>query len=81
MAEGILKFDLNDSDDQVAHLRAVKALDLAMSLWDMDRYLRLSTKHAPDSMTPEVYEALLETRNELHSIMSHHSVDLDELIK
>lgn len=79
--EGILKFNLDDQDDQVAHLRAVKALDLAMALWDMDHYLRSKTKHAPDSMPPEVYDALLETRDELHRIMSHHSVDLDELIK
>lgn len=79
--EGILKFDLNDSDDQVAHLRAVKALDLAMALWDMDQYLRRTTKYAPDSMSKEVYDALQETRDELYRIMSHHSIDLDELIK
>ena len=76
-----LIFDLDDQDDQVAHLRAVKALDLAMALWDMDQYLRVSTKHAPDSMSSEVYDALQETRDELYRIMSHHSISLDELIK
>ena len=76
-----LIFDLDDQDDQVAHLRAVKALDLAMALWDMDHYLRSKTKHAPDSMSSEVYDALQETRDELYRIMSHHSISLDELIK
>ena len=78
--EGILKFNLDDSADREAHLRAVKALDLAVALWDIDQYLRRTTKHAPDSMPPEVYEALLKTRDELYRIMSHHSIDLDELI-
>jgi len=79
--EGILKFNLDDQDDQIAHLRAVKALDIAMALWDVDQYLRRTIKHAPDSMSKEVYDALQETRDELYRIMSHHSVDLDNLIK
>jgi hypothetical protein len=78
--EAILKFDLNDSDDTRAHLRAVKALDMALALWDMDQYLRSQIKYAPDSIPSEVYDALQETRDELYRIMSKHSVNLDELI-
>ena len=78
--EGILKFNLEDSADREAHLRAIKSTKLAICLWDMDQYLRAKTKYAPDSMPPEVYEALLETRDKLHEIMSEHSIDLDELI-
>jgi hypothetical protein len=79
--EGILKFNLDDSVDETAHLRAIKATKLAVALWDMDQYLRTKTKYAPDSMSPEVYDSLLETRDELYKIMSHHSIDLDELLK
>jgi hypothetical protein len=75
-----LEFNLDEQDDQMAHLRAIKAVNMATALWDMDYYLRSKTEHAPDAMPPEVYEALLETRDELHKIMSHHSIDLDELI-
>ena len=32
MAKAILEFDLNDPDDQMAHLRAVKSLDMALVL-------------------------------------------------
>jgi len=35
MAEAILKFDLNDPDDRMSHLRAVKSLDMALALWDI----------------------------------------------
>lgn len=78
--KGTLEFNLDESYEREAHLRAVKALDLALTLWDMDQYLRAKTKYAPDSMPPEVYDALQETRDKLHEIMSDHSIDLDELI-
>ena len=76
--EAILKFDLNDSDDVRAHLRAVKALDMALALWDMDGYLRANIKYG--ELDDKTYKALTETRDELRSIMQKHSVDLDELI-
>ena len=78
--EGILKFNLDDSGEREAHLRAVKSTSLAIALWDMDQYLRSKTKHAPDSMSPEVYESLLETRDKLREIMDYNSIDLDELM-
>jgi hypothetical protein len=76
--EAILKFDLNDSDDARAHLRAVKALDMALALWDMDGYLRAKIKYG--ELDDKTYNALQETRDELRGIMQKHSVDLDELI-
>ena len=78
--KGILEFDLDERFDVEAHKRAVKSLDLAMVLYDMDQYLRSQTKYAPDSMSQEVYDALQETRDKLHEIMSERSIDLDELI-
>ena len=79
--KGILEFNLDDPIDEAAYMRAVKATKLAVTLWDMDQYLRAKTKYAPDSMSPEVYDALLEARDKLHEIMSDHSIDLDELLK
>jgi hypothetical protein len=80
MAQAQLIFDLNETDDQMAHLRAIKSLDLALTLWDIDGYLRGQIKHAPDSTTPEVYDTLQSVRDKLYEIMSKHSIDLDELI-
>jgi len=75
-----LIFDLEDKYDEEAHLRAVKSLDLAMTLYDMDQYLRSQTKYAPDSMSSEVCDALQETRDKLHELMNERSIDLDKLI-
>ena len=78
--KAILEFNLDEHFDVEAHKRAVKSLDLAIALYDMDQYLRAQTKYAPDSMPGEVYDALVETRDKLHEIMSERSIDLDELI-
>jgi hypothetical protein len=80
MAKATLEFDLNEPDDIKSHLRAIKSTDLVLSLWDMDGYLRGQTKHAPDSMSPEVYNTLQNVRDKLYEIMSKYSIDLDELI-
>ena len=79
MAKAILEFDLNEPDDVQAHKRAVKALDMAMALWDMDEYLRQQLKYN-DKITGEVYDALDKAREQLRDFMNNHNVDLDELI-
>lgn len=78
--KGTLEFNLDDSADMQAYLRAVKSTKLAITLWEMDQYLRSQTKYAPDSMPEEVYKSLQQTRDKLHEIMSDNSIDLDELI-
>lgn len=78
--KAILEFNLDEQDDEMAHKRAVKSLDMALTLWDIDGYLRGQIKHAPDSMSPEVYGSLQDVRDKLYEIMSKHSIDLDELI-
>ena len=78
--KGTLEFNLDDSTDMEAYLRAVKSTKLAICLWDMDQYLRAQTKYAPDSMSDEVYKTLQQTRSKLREIMSEHNIDLDELM-
>lgn len=81
MAQAQLIFDLNEPDDQGAHLRAVQALDLALCLWDMDEYLRAQTKYAPDSMPQEAYDALSEARERFYQILNERGIDLDKILK
>ena len=79
MPKAILEFNLDEQDDQVAHLRAVKALDMTLALWDMDQYLRGLIKHG--ELDHNVYEALQAARDKLYEIKNNHSIDLDELLK
>jgi len=68
--KAILEFNLNEPDDVSAHKRAVKALDMAIALWDIEQYLRSQTKYAPDSMPQEVYDALEKAIIKLTEVQS-----------
>lgn len=81
MAKAILEFDLNELEDKWSHMRAVKSLDMALCLWDIDQYLRAQTKYAPDSMPEEVYDALDKARDEFYRILNEHDVNIDKLLK
>lgn len=73
-----LEFDLDEGQDRMAHLRCVKALNMAISLWDMDQYLRGLIKYG--ELDDAIHKTLEETRNKLREIMSENSIDLDELM-
>jgi hypothetical protein len=79
MAKAILEFDLNEVEDVTAHKRAVKAIDMAIVLWDMDQYLRNQLKYN-DKITGEVYDALDKAREQLREFMNEHNISLDELL-
>jgi|LauGreDrversion4_2_1035121.scaffolds.fasta_scaffold1443320_2 hypothetical protein len=81
MAKAILEFDLNEPDDVEAHKRAVKSLDMAIALWDIDQYLRAQTKYAPDSMPQEAYDALSEAREKFYQILNERNINMDEILK
>ena len=76
--KALLEFNIDEQDDRMAHLRAVKSLDMALTLWDMDQYLRGLIKYG--EFDDSIHKTLQDTRDKLRSIMSEHSVDLDELI-
>ena len=78
--KAILEFDLSDQEGRMENMRCIKALKMAITLWDMDQYLRAKIKYAPDSMNSEVYNMLQEVRDKLHETMSENQIDLDELI-
>ncbi len=74
-----LEFNLDEPVDEAAHMRAIKATDMAVVLWDMDQYLRGLIKYG--ELDGPVDEALQEARDKLHQLMSERVVDLDELLK
>jgi hypothetical protein len=76
--KAILEFDLDEGQDKMAHLRCVKALNMAIVLWDMDQYLRGLIKYG--ELDDAIHKTLEDTRGKLREIMSENSIDLDELI-
>jgi hypothetical protein len=71
--KAILKFDLNEQDDILAHKRCVKSLDMAFVLWKVDQYLRSESKYKDNEIAYEI-------REKLYEIMSDHGLNFNDLI-
>ena len=77
--QATLEFNLDDPEDDMAYTRCVKAKDMALTLWDIDQYLRDQIKYG--QIDESTHKALSTTRDVLNQVMSNRNVDLDELIK
>jgi hypothetical protein len=79
--KAVLKFDLDDPEDKMSHLRCVKATEMMVTLWEMDQHLRSITKYATDSTSQETYDELVKVREMLHEIMGNNGITFDSLIE
>ena len=80
MAEAILKYDLNDSDDAMAHMRAVKSLDMALALWDITHNTKKSIEWSLESKELNKYEVLDLVYERIYEILEEHNIKMDDLI-
>jgi hypothetical protein len=80
MAEAILKYDLNDSDDTMAHMRAVKSLDMALALWDITHNTKKRIEWSLESKELNKYEVLDLVYERIYEILDEHNIKLDDLI-
>ena len=80
MAEAILKYDLNDSDDAMAHMRAVKSLDMAWALWDITHNTKKRIEWSLESKELNKYEVLDLVYERIYEILDEHNIKLDDLI-
>jgi hypothetical protein len=80
MAEAILKYDLNDSDDSMAHMRAVKSLDMALALWDITHNTKKNIEWSLESKELNKYEVLDLVYERIYEILDEHNIKLDDLI-
>ena len=56
MAKAIMEYNLNETEDIKAHLRAVKSLDMAITLWDIDQLLRHEVKYNGNEVAEKIRE-------------------------
>ena len=80
MAKAILEYDLNDSDDAMAHLRAVKSLDMAMALWEIVHNSKKGLEWSMEDKEIDKYDALELVYKKIHEILDDHNISTDELI-
>lgn len=74
-----LEYDLNDPDDEQAHLRATQSLSLALAIWDIEQYLRAQVKYN-EQLTADGHDALDKAREEFYSILNKHDINMDKIL-
>ncbi len=80
MAEAILKFDLNDPDDRMAHFRAVKSLDMAGALWDITHNTKKGLEWSLEGKEIDKYDVLELVFDKIYEILEEHNINTDELL-
>jgi hypothetical protein len=77
-----LQYDLNDPDDRMAHLRAVKSLDMASALFDITRNLRkrVERRFEEDTTECDSFDVIQDVFDRIYEILGDNNIDIDELI-
>jgi hypothetical protein len=75
-----LEFDLEDAEDRMAHMRCVKASDMASILFQMTTNTRKRITMGYDG-TDEYYRGVDAVFEKLRELMDDHNIDIDELIR
>ena len=82
MAKAILKFDLNDFDDRMAHLRAVKSLDLSMVIWDILQLRKTMERRYEntDNTNNDVFDGIEAMSVGISEILDEYGIKIDDLV-
>ena len=85
MAKAKLEFDLNDFDDRMAHLRAVKSLDMASFIFQLTSNTKRELERELESyefqnIQLKDYEVLNKVFEKIHERVDEHGINIDELI-
>lgn len=78
--KAILEFNLDDLEDERAHLRAIKALDMALVLWEINFNKKKRIFNRIESENLDPYQAVDIIFDELKDELYQHGVDLEQLI-
>ena len=80
MAKAILEYDLNDIDDSMAHMRAVKSLDMALVLWELLNNSKRTLERRMHEKEIDRYEALDMLYERIYELIDEHNIKIDDLI-
>jgi len=79
-----LEFNLDNLSERIAHMRCVKANDMANVLFDMVGTARLKIEERlsldPDIDDKDVYDGVDEVFIELFTLMLEYGLDINELV-
>lgn len=74
-----LIFDLNDRDDDMAHKRCIKSMDMALVIWEFQHNRKRTLEENIEKL--DKYEVLDLVFEEFNRICDEYVVDVDALIE
>ena len=75
--EAILKFNLDNPDDKMEHMRCIKATDMAIVLFEIQNNIHRGLIDKDD----ESYNnGVTDTLQRIYSLMEEYNIDVEELI-
>ncbi len=80
MAKAKIEFDLDNPEDKIAHLRAVKSLDLTLAIWTIIHNTKKKLEWSLESREMDKYDTLEMVYEKIHEILDEHNINIDELI-
>lgn len=80
--KALLEFDMSDPEDKMAHMRAVKALDMAIFIFEITHNMRSRVEHMVDVYPTECtpYRAIDLMMQEIESELESCGININELI-
>jgi hypothetical protein len=75
-------YNLNDPDDRMAHMRAIKSLDMASALFEITQNLRKKVirRFEDDEKEYDEFDGIQEVFDRIHEILEDNNINIDELI-
>lgn len=81
MAKAILEFDLDEPEDRLEHLRAIKSRDLASAIWEITHNTKKGLEWSLDGKEMNKYDVLDMVFEKIYEILDDNDVKIDELIR
>lgn len=81
MPKAILEYDLNDVDDEMSHMRAIKSFEMAMVLWEIVNNMKKGVEYSIDINNLSGQEALDAVYEKIYLLLEGHNISINELIR
>jgi hypothetical protein len=78
-----LIYNLNNPDDRMAHLRAIKSMDMASALFEITTNLKKRIENRfenIDNTNNDVFDGIDAVFEGIYNIIKDNDIDIDELI-
>ena len=82
-----LDFDLNDPDDRMDHKRCVKALDMALVLWEFYHNSKKSLEYKVEGIMTDKdeefspFDAINVVYEHFRELLNEYDINIDKLIR